>query len=173
MFHQVCCLNLLQGPAVVKFDSTKLGETDTRQPPLYKTSCITTREKASSSACFRCISSAGTGATNKALQLTRSSRACSPALLLYKCSSSALLGSSLLIIALARVAWTRYCYRDATANFSPLATANFSSFCIFFYIFVLYLNRLYTRIFSRYKCHHDTHTNGCETTNVIIAYTYK
>ena len=24
----------------VKFDSTKVGETDTRQPPLYKTSCM-------------------------------------------------------------------------------------------------------------------------------------
>ena len=33
----------------------------------------TTREKASSSAGFRCISSAGTGATNKALQLIVSS----------------------------------------------------------------------------------------------------
>ena len=35
----------------------------------------TTREKASSSAGFRCISSAGIGATNKALQLTDSSSA--------------------------------------------------------------------------------------------------
>ena len=26
--------------AVVKFDSTKVGETDTRQPPLCKTSCM-------------------------------------------------------------------------------------------------------------------------------------
>src|SRR3989337_2511921 len=34
MFRQVCCFNLQQGPAVVKFDSTKVGETDTRQPPL-------------------------------------------------------------------------------------------------------------------------------------------
>ena len=46
-------------------------------------------KKASSSAGFRCISSAGTGATNKALQLTHSSSACSLALLLHKCSSSA------------------------------------------------------------------------------------
>ena len=38
--HQVCCFNLLQGPAIVKFDSTKVGETDTRQPPLCKTSCM-------------------------------------------------------------------------------------------------------------------------------------
>ena len=38
--YQVCCFNLLQGPAVVKFDSTKVGETDTRQPPLCKTSCM-------------------------------------------------------------------------------------------------------------------------------------
>ena len=30
IFHQVCCFNLLQGPAVVKLDSTKVGETDTR-----------------------------------------------------------------------------------------------------------------------------------------------
>ena len=91
----------------------------------------TTREKPSSSAGSRYISSAGTGATNKALQLTRSSSACTPALLLYKCSSSALRGSSLLLIALARFAWTRYCYCGAAANFSPLATANFSSFCFF------------------------------------------
>ena len=40
MFRQVCCFNLQQGLAVVKFDSTKVGETDTRQPPLCKTSCI-------------------------------------------------------------------------------------------------------------------------------------
>ena len=40
VIHQVCCFNLLQGPAVVKFDSTKVGETDTRQPPLCKTSCM-------------------------------------------------------------------------------------------------------------------------------------
>ena len=40
IFHQVCCFNLQQGPAVVKFDSTKVGETDTRQPPLCKTSCM-------------------------------------------------------------------------------------------------------------------------------------
>ena len=38
--YQVCCFNLLQGPAVVKFDSTKVRETDTRQPPLCKTSCM-------------------------------------------------------------------------------------------------------------------------------------
>src|SRR5215216_4305659 len=36
IFHQVCCFNLQQGPAVVKLDSTKVGETDTRQPPLCK-----------------------------------------------------------------------------------------------------------------------------------------
>ena len=30
IFHQVCCFNLQQGPAVVKLDSTKVGETDTR-----------------------------------------------------------------------------------------------------------------------------------------------
>ena len=40
IFHQVCCFNLQQGPTVVKFDSTKVGETDTRQPPLCKTSCM-------------------------------------------------------------------------------------------------------------------------------------
>ena len=111
-------------------------------------------------------------ARGPALQLTRSSSACTPALLLYKCSSSALRGSSLLLIALVPLARTRYYYWHTAANFSPLATANFSSFC-FFCIFVLYLNRLNTRIFSRYKCDHDTHTNGCETTNVIITYTYK
>ena len=37
--YQVCCFNLQQGPAAVKFDSTKVGQTDTRQPPLCKTSC--------------------------------------------------------------------------------------------------------------------------------------
>ena len=40
IFRQVCCFNLQQGPAAVKFDSTKVGETDTRQPPLCKTSCM-------------------------------------------------------------------------------------------------------------------------------------
>ena len=38
MFHHVCHFNILQGPAIVKFDSTKVGETDTCQPPLCKTS---------------------------------------------------------------------------------------------------------------------------------------
>ena len=133
----------------------------------------TTREKPSSSAGFRPISSAGTRATNKALQLTYSSSAGPPALLLHKCCSSALKGTSLLLIAIARFPCARYCYNRAAANFSPLATANFSSFLYFFGIFVLYLNRLYRRIFSTYKCHHDTHTNACKTTNVIIAYTYK
>ena len=36
IFRQVCCFNLQQGMAVVKFDSTKVGETDTRQPPVCK-----------------------------------------------------------------------------------------------------------------------------------------
>ena len=40
MFRQVCCFNLQQGPAEVKFDSTEVGETHTRQPPLCKTSCM-------------------------------------------------------------------------------------------------------------------------------------
>ena len=40
VIRQVCCFNLLQGTAAVKFDSTKVGETDTRQPPLCKTSCM-------------------------------------------------------------------------------------------------------------------------------------
>ena len=40
VFRQVCCFNLQQGPTAVKFDSTKVGETDTRQPPLCKTSCM-------------------------------------------------------------------------------------------------------------------------------------
>ena len=30
IFRQVCCFNLQQGPAVIKLDSTKVGETDTR-----------------------------------------------------------------------------------------------------------------------------------------------
>ena len=94
----------------------------------------TTREKASSSAGFRCISSAGSGATNKELQLTHSSSACSPALLLHKCSSSAVSGSLLLLVALPRFPWTRYCYRGAAANFYTLATANFSSFLFFWHI---------------------------------------
>ena len=34
VISQVCSFNLQQGPAVVKLDSTKVGETDTRQPPL-------------------------------------------------------------------------------------------------------------------------------------------
>src|SRR6266536_67502 len=40
VFRQVCCFNLQQGPAAVKFDSTKVGETYTRQPPLCKASCM-------------------------------------------------------------------------------------------------------------------------------------
>ena len=32
IFRQVCCFNLQQGPGIVKLDSTKVGETDTRQP---------------------------------------------------------------------------------------------------------------------------------------------
>ena len=34
VIYQVCCFNLQQGPPAVKFDSTKVGEIDTRQPPL-------------------------------------------------------------------------------------------------------------------------------------------
>ena len=34
IFHQVWHFNLQQGAAVVKLDSTKVGETDTRQPPV-------------------------------------------------------------------------------------------------------------------------------------------
>src|SRR4051812_41108796 len=92
---------------------------------------ITTREKPSSSTGFGPISSAGAGATNKALQLTYSSSAGTPALLLHKCCSSVLNGSSLLLIAIARFPCARYCYNRAAANFSPLATANFSSFLFF------------------------------------------
>ena len=40
IFRQVCCFNLQQGPAIVKFNSTKVGGTDTRRPPLCKTSCM-------------------------------------------------------------------------------------------------------------------------------------
>ena len=40
VIYQIFCFNLQQGPAAVKFDSTKVGETDTRQPPLCKTSCM-------------------------------------------------------------------------------------------------------------------------------------
>ena len=38
IFRRVCYFNLQQGPTIVKFDSSKVGETDTRQPPLCKTS---------------------------------------------------------------------------------------------------------------------------------------
>ena len=34
IFRQVCCFNLQQGPGVATLDSTKVGETDTRQPPV-------------------------------------------------------------------------------------------------------------------------------------------
>ena len=37
IFRQVCCFNLQQGPAVVKFNSTKVGEIDTRQPHVCET----------------------------------------------------------------------------------------------------------------------------------------
>ena len=40
VFRQVCCFNLQQGPVIVKFDSNKVGETDTRQLPLCKRSCM-------------------------------------------------------------------------------------------------------------------------------------
>ena len=40
VFRQVCCFNLLQGSAAVKFDWTKVGETDTCQPSLCKTSSM-------------------------------------------------------------------------------------------------------------------------------------
>ena len=36
IFRQACYFNLQQGPAIVKLDSTKVGETDTRQPPVCK-----------------------------------------------------------------------------------------------------------------------------------------
>ena len=36
VIYQVCCFNLQQEPAAVKFDSTKVGEIDTRQPPFMQ-----------------------------------------------------------------------------------------------------------------------------------------
>ena len=36
IFRQVCCFNLQQGPGVATLDSTKVGETDTRQSPVCK-----------------------------------------------------------------------------------------------------------------------------------------
>ena len=36
IFRQVCCFNLQQGPGVDTLDATKVGETDTRQPPVCK-----------------------------------------------------------------------------------------------------------------------------------------
>ena len=32
----MCCFNLQQGPGIATLDSTKAGETDTRQPPVYE-----------------------------------------------------------------------------------------------------------------------------------------
>ena len=40
VIYQVCCFNLQQGPAALKSDLTEVGETDTRQPPLCKTSSM-------------------------------------------------------------------------------------------------------------------------------------
>ena len=40
IFRQVWCFNLQQGPAIVKLDSTKVGETDTRQPPMCKSTLV-------------------------------------------------------------------------------------------------------------------------------------
>ena len=40
IFRQVCCFNLQQGPSVVKLDSTKVGETDTRRPPMCKSTSV-------------------------------------------------------------------------------------------------------------------------------------
>ena len=40
IFRQVWCFNLQQGPTVVKLDSTKVGETDTRQPPVCKSTSV-------------------------------------------------------------------------------------------------------------------------------------
>ena len=40
IFRQVCCFNLQQVPPVVKLDSTKFGETDTRQPPMCKSTSV-------------------------------------------------------------------------------------------------------------------------------------
>ena len=68
----------------------------------------TTREKPSSSAGFGPLSSAGAGATNKALQLTYSSSACCPTLLLYMNSCSVLWERVLLILSTALFAGTRY-----------------------------------------------------------------
>ena len=48
-----------------------------------------------------------------------------------KVSSSAVSGSSLLLVALARFAMTRCCYSGAAANFYTLTTANLSSFLFF------------------------------------------
>ena len=36
ILRQVCCFNLQQGPGVATLDSTKVGETDTHQPPMCK-----------------------------------------------------------------------------------------------------------------------------------------
>ena len=38
VIYQVCYFNLQQGLMIVKFNSTIVGETDTRHPPLCKTS---------------------------------------------------------------------------------------------------------------------------------------
>ena len=69
---------------------------------------FTTREKPSSSEGFGPLNSAGTGATNKALQLTYSSSAGCPTLLLYMNSCSALWERALLILSAALFAGMRY-----------------------------------------------------------------
>ena len=46
IFRQVCYFNLQQGPAIAKLDSTKVGETDTRQPPMCK-ACRENRSRVS------------------------------------------------------------------------------------------------------------------------------
>ena len=98
----------------------------------------TTREKPSSSAVSRYISSAGTGATNKALQLTLSSSVWALALLVYKCSSSVIRASSLLLIALACLGWTRYCYCHAAANFLHLLLLILVVFVFSAYLFCIW-----------------------------------
>ena len=40
IFRQVCCFNLQQGPAIVKLYSTKVGQTDTRQLPMCKSTSV-------------------------------------------------------------------------------------------------------------------------------------
>ena len=64
-FHQVWCFNLQQGSAVVKLDSTKVGETDTRQPPMCKARRYNQSHEHCHVMSVRCASSNNTAESKK------------------------------------------------------------------------------------------------------------